>query len=521
MSALDDPVIRLIRDAPAHDDSAALAERAVLGCLINAGEAIDRVVLAVADFSTEVHRRAFLAICDCREDTGVIDLVTVGARLADNGGAELVPYLAALAQNAPPVQNIEHYAALVRQRAAERARQAAVDEVADRLRDPAAPLEERLALARAKLDGIDSSAPGAWPAPLDLTALAHREPERPQHVIADWLPQGEVTLLAGHGGAGKSMIALHLAACVALGRPWCGLATERRRALYLSAEDRADVLHWRLARIAAHFGATLADFEGCLRVVDASQIECELMIEPGRGEEPVLTRYYDAVTEMMRGGGVLILDGASDMYGGSEIVRRHVRRFVRALRRLAPPDGAVLLLAHIDKAAARDSSATDRYSGSTAWHNSVRSRWSLAVEQDGDLVLALAKANHARAGAEIRLRWDAQAHLYVADPAQTAGGIVAAARDRQERDGILATMRACAKAGIAVPAATQGPRTAYHVLRAQPAFPDSLRADTVAVRRRFWAAIETLRVLREIEERVIRAKHRHPVAVLSPISGAS
>src|SRR5690606_21911636 len=79
-------------------------------------------------------------------------------------------------------------------------------------------------------------------------------PQPPRMVIDDWLPCGYATMLAGHGGAGKSSIGLHLAVCIALGRPWFGLQCAGRKVLYLSCEDRADVLHWRLARIAAYEG---------------------------------------------------------------------------------------------------------------------------------------------------------------------------------------------------------------------------------------------------------------------------
>jgi len=43
---------------------------------------------------------------------------------------------------------------------------------------------------------------------------------------------------------------------------------------------------------------------------------------------------------------------------------------------------AVVLLAHIDKASAKIGGSGQNYSGSTAWHNSARSRLSLALEED-------------------------------------------------------------------------------------------------------------------------------------------
>jgi hypothetical protein len=90
-----------------------------------------------------------------------------------------------------------------------------------------------------------------WPQPLDLRALAQRAPQRPQFIVPDWLPAGYATLLAGHGGVGKSAIALHLAVCIAKGCDFFGLPCAQRRVLYLSCEDRERILHWRLARICA------------------------------------------------------------------------------------------------------------------------------------------------------------------------------------------------------------------------------------------------------------------------------
>ena len=355
--------------------------------------------------------------------------------------------------------------------------------------------------------------PAEWPAALDLATMAATEPTAPQHIVPDWMPAGEVTLLGGHGGAGKSACALHLGVCIALGLPWHGLKVERRRVLYISAEDNRKVLHWRLSRIAAHLGVSINDIAD-LELVDSSAMDAELMIETG--DDPILTGMYEALAARMGDTQVLILDGASDLYGASEITRRHVRKFLRAVRRLIPEDGAALLLAHVDKAAARGKESTDHYSGSTAWNNSVRSRWALKPEGQDEkeqMVLRLEKANYAAAGAEIRLRWNPEAHMHLADE-NAAGGVVAAIRERQEREGIVAALRACTAAGIVVPAATTGRRTALHVLAAQPAFPASLKGETASARRHFWAVLEQLRAMGTVRESSIRRADRHYVAAL-------
>ena len=88
-----------------------------------------------------------------------------------------------------------------------------------------------------------------------------------------------------------------------------------------------------------------------------------------------------------------------------------MRRFISQLNKLAIDiGGAVLLNAHPSRAGL---STGNLDGGSTAWSNSVRSRWSLArpaVEngesEDPDArILTRRKANYARIGEEIPLQW--------------------------------------------------------------------------------------------------------------------
>jgi hypothetical protein len=116
----------------------------------------------------------------------------------------------------------------------------------------------------------------AWPDPIDFAELAERDPEPPAFIIDDWLPIGHATLIAGHGGVGKSGIALYLAVCIALGLPFFGLTVTRRRTMYLSCEDREGVLHWRLSRICAHLGVNIIDLKGWLDVIDLVGHDCVL-----------------------------------------------------------------------------------------------------------------------------------------------------------------------------------------------------------------------------------------------------
>ena len=82
--------------------------------------------------------------------------------------------------------------------------------------------------------------------------------------------------------------------------------------------------------------------------------------------------------------------------------------------------------------------------------------------------------------------------------------------ERAERNGVMRAFAACAAASIAVPAATTGRRTAYHVLSAQPDFPETLRG-TPGV---FWRQIDKLRATGAVRDSSIRRADRHYVATL-------
>lgn len=357
-----------------------------------------------------------------------------------------------------------------------------------------------------------------WPEPLDLVEMSSTDPQPPQFIIPDWLPVGYAMLFAGHGGVGKSGIALILAVCMALGLPFFGIPVERRRVLYLSCEDRKGVLHWRLSRICDFLGVSIADLAGWLNVMDLVGNDT-ILYQPGRDCPAygyLKARMIKAETQ------VLFVDGISDTYNGNENSRAEVKAYVNALLALIPPnEGAVALIGHVGKMTANTRTA-EGYSGSTGWHNSVRARWYLypesslsddgTSERTGDLVLELQKSNLGPTDQAMTFTWDDSAGLFVGSTRGGESHFDRKYRDREETEGIVAAFRTCTDY---VPAATMGPRTAYHVLSAQPNFPDSLRSGSGS-RKRFWRHIENLRAMRTITETSItRKSDRTKVRILS------
>ena len=108
---------------------------------------------------------------------------------------------------------------------------------------------------------------------------------------------------------------------------------------------------------------------------------------------------------------LIVIDPSADVFGGDEINRAQVRKFVSMLRTLAMEiDCAVLLLSHPSLTGMNSGTGT---SGSTAWNNSVRSRLYLEITSPETRVLTIVKANHGKVGEKIEMRW--QDGVYVLD----------------------------------------------------------------------------------------------------------
>jgi len=352
---------------------------------------------------------------------------------------------------------------------------------------------------------------------LDLAALAERKPEPPRFIVPGWLPAGEVTLLAAHGGTGKSALALRMAVCLVLGRDFYGLPVERRGVDFVSYEDAEPVLHWRLSRVCDVLGVRLADVVPGLRIFDGTQCLSGWFSRGEYGETGPTSAFHNIAERIGGPGRVVIVDGASDTFAANENDRSQVKAFVRMLRRLIAEDGALLLLAHVDKLGAKAGADALGFSGSTGWHNGVRCRWFAYAEADegggetGNVVVEVRKSNLGRAGASMTLAFDESLGTFErVDTGQRNPGRVFQRAD--EAEAIIAVVRAAWEADDPIPAAMSGQRTAHSVCSARDDFPASLKGR--AGKRRFAAALEQLRAAGAVVVEARRRPNRHIAEVL-------
>jgi len=346
--------------------------------------------------------------------------------------------------------------------------------------------------------------PGTDEPTLRIVPAALSEPiPQVSYVIDSILPRGYVTLLGGHGGSGKSLLALVLAAHCATGREWAGLLTILTKTLFLTLEDPADLVRLRLRRIVAEYGLPVNAIESNITIADGTDgamLAQEAAVLGTR--RLLLTKSFDELRDIAAGHGLIIVDNASDSFGANENDRSMVRSFMAALARIAREhDAAVLLLAHIDKNAAKFGASGNSYSGSTAWHNSARSR--LALVENGALELHHEKANLGKRIDSIALTWTDDGVLVPATGKQADTND----KDREDDKATLAAIRAAIADGTDVPAARTGPATTQHSLCTYPELPKDLR--TATGRSRFWAAITRLQRSGKIIQGVITTPSRH------------
>ncbi|MEM9392790.1 MAG: AAA family ATPase [Pseudomonadota bacterium] len=244
-------------------------------------------------------------------------------------------------------------------------------------------------------------------------------PER-KWLVPDLVPHRNVTLFSGDGGTGKSLLALQLAIAVTAQTDWIGRAVQQGGAIFLSAEDDDDELHRRTDDILRAAGKTYDDLSNLtLRSVagESALLAVDGAIELTRSK---LFKDLDARTQA-EAPELVVIDTLADVYPANENDRAKVRQFIGILRGLSlQRDCSVMLLGHPSLTGLTSGTGT---SGSTAWNNSVRSRLYLervtdeGFEPDPDArVLSNKKANHARTGAEISLKWEAGVFKAEAQP---------------------------------------------------------------------------------------------------------
>ncbi len=433
--------VTLLRRPDAEPPSNTEAEQALLGAIFRSNLAYSRVsdFLEADHFSYAVHQRIYAAIRKLIERGKPANPITLknlfdqDDALVELGGAK---YLTQLAKSAVTLINAEDYGRRIHdiylRRELIRLGEAMVD--AGHRVDLDEDALGLFARAQEQLSAVENTA--ASTSFLGLTvasSLASLQPPERPWLVQDWIPHRQVTLLSGDGGVGKSLLAMQLQLAAASGGQWLGLDTMPCRSYGLYAEDEESELHRRLCEIAGVAGVDVAALDNMAwhsAVADAAEL-----MELDDGGALRATPYYRQVERAIVGFGarLVVLDAATNLFGGDEIKRDQVNQFIGLLRRLAIKiDGAVVLLAH---PSVQGISSGSGLSGSTHWNNAVRSRLYLERAKGDDAApderrLSRLKANYAGAGTVIRVRWDGGGFAAIDNPSGIDRAAINARADR-------------------------------------------------------------------------------------------
>lgn len=219
--------------------------------------------------------------------------------------------------------------------------------------------------------GAPARAPSVW---IDPRAWADQPlPER-EWEVPNLIPKGEVTLVYGDGGVGKTLLMHQYATCAATGLPWLGLDVRKARVGCFLCEDDAQELHRRQHDINRGLGIDFSAL-GDLRLIARKGEENLLATWDRNSGSMRLTPAWHRLRDDARafGANVLILDTLADIFAGSEIDRAQVSAFVKGcLWKLAREiGGTVIALGHPSLSGKASGDGT---AGSSAWNNACRSR---------------------------------------------------------------------------------------------------------------------------------------------------
>jgi RecA-family ATPase len=246
-------------------------------------------------------------------------------------------------------------------------------------------------------------------------------PQR-EWAVHERVPLRQVTLFSGEGAIGKSIAELMLGVAHITSKEWLGSLPEPGGAFYLGAEDDETELRIRLTAITAHYGTTFDELKANGFRFKSLSGEDAILAAPDRSGLIKPTALYNQIHE--QAGDLkpkhIGIDTSADVFAGSEIDRAQVRQFLSLLKRLAiVSNGSVVLLSHPSLTGINTGSGI---SGSTAWHNSVRSRIYMTApkieageQPDTDLrEIVFKKANYSRKGDSVVLRYQRGLFLPVA-----------------------------------------------------------------------------------------------------------
>jgi RecA-family ATPase len=229
------------------------------------------------------------------------------------------------------------------------------------------------------------------------------------------IPAGDVTILSGDGGGGKTTLALQLGVSVAaeLG-DWLGTTVETGPVIFFSGEEPENEIRRRLERVAKKRGLEVDEIEN-LHFHFAEPDKCTL--GGGPANTPIApTALFNSLRAAAKNirPALVIVDSNAATLGGNYLDRVHARTFVSLFRSLAREIGcAVLLLDHPSLSGMTNGSGR---AGNMDWQNTVRALLYLRSTENeqgatSGRELEVMKSNYGPRGEKTKLCWEDGAYV--------------------------------------------------------------------------------------------------------------
>jgi energy-coupling factor transporter ATP-binding protein EcfA2 len=167
------------------------------------------------------------------------------------------------------------------------------------------------------------------------------------YLVKGWIAPGDLVVMFGPPGAGKSVLAPYMAHAIAAGRSIFGRRVRSGPVLYVAAEDGAGMKMRATALRAVH-----GDAAGLRIVAEPVDLMGDGVTEPddtGNGAPPDVARILAAAERI--GAALIVIDTLARAFPGlDENDGRSMGRAVRILRAMCSPRRAVLAVHHGAKA---------------------------------------------------------------------------------------------------------------------------------------------------------------------------
>lgn len=390
------------------------AEQAVLGGLLLDTTAWDQVGDGVGaeDFYRRDHRLVFEAIGELVAESRPVDAVTVSERLERRGqlqDAGGLAYLSTLVRDTPTAANVRAYAQIVRERALLRSLISAGGEIVSSVfSDEGLSARELVNLAEQRVFAIAERgarrSDGAQSVRSMLSGLIdkidewHSNPDKLRGTptgFADFdrktggLRGGDLVIVAGRPGMGKSTLAINMAENVALDPQINGSA------LIFSMEMPSDQLMMRM--LSSIGGVPLHDIrsgrisdEDWVRITSAtSQLaEARIFIDETPGLSPTELRARARRVKRESGLDVIVVDYLQLMQvpGSKENRATEISEISRGLKALAKElNVPVIALSQLNR-------SVEQRDGKKPVMSDLRE--SGAIEQDADMILFISREDY-------------------------------------------------------------------------------------------------------------------------------